>query len=119
MISIILKTIMSFFVIYGFANLCKDIFIYLLNNKSKDTTETIIVMKVRNSQDTLENAVRSVIWKCLNQNNGGRIYDILIVDLGSFDDTALIAKKLSEDYSFVHYTTEELYKKAKGESDEI
>ncbi len=119
MISIILKTIMSFLVIYGFATICKDIFLFFLKDKTGKDSETIIVIKVRNSQDSIESAVRTVIWKCLNLNNGGKIHDILIVDLGSEDDTPIIAKKLSEDYSFVHYTTEDLYNKAKGESNEI
>lgn len=119
MIDIIIRSLVTFFAIYGFVQLIKDLFNQFFSHNSPEDNDLVIVIKVRNSEETLEAAVRSVIWKCLNCTYGGKIPDILIVDLGSDDATPEIARKLCDDYSFIYYTTEDLYKKAKGYSDEI
>ncbi len=119
MIDVIIKCVLTFLVIYGFVNLIRDLFDFFLTEKNNNPTDTIIVIKVKNSAETLEGAVRSVILKALKHTYSPIVPDILIVDLGSEDETSIIAKKLCEDYPFIYYTTEELYNKAKGYKDEI
>ncbi|MBR2405102.1 MAG: glycosyltransferase [Clostridia bacterium] len=118
MITVLIKSFLTFFAIYGLVQLIKDIIDFFALS-SDHANETVIVIKVKNSEETLEGVVRSVIWKCLKSSFWGKIPDILIVDLGSDDSTAQIAQKLCEDYSFIYYTTEDLYNKAKGYDDEI
>ena len=110
MMTIILKSVVTFLAFFGLIQLIKEIF-YVIN--SEDDNEYIVVIKVKNSEDTIEAAVRTVILKSLRDSNGGRVPEILIVDMGSDDSTPQIAQKLCDDYSFVHYTTENLYNKAK------
>ena len=119
MITVLIKSFITFLAIYGFVQFIKDVIDFFAMSSVGNKNDTVIVIKVKNSEETLEGAVRSVIWKCLKTSFWGKIPDILIVDLGSDDSTALIAKKLCDDYSFIYYTTEELYNKAKGYDDEI
>lgn len=119
MISVLIKSFITFLAIYGFVQLIKDVIDFCAMPSGDNANDTVIVIKVKNSEETLEGAVRSVIWKCLKSSFWGKIPDILIVDLGSDDSTAQIAQKLCEDYSFIYYTTEDLYNKAKGYDDEI
>ncbi len=119
MIVIIIKSLLTFLIIYGFVNLIEEVMQFFSNDNKNNNTDAIIVIKVKNSAETLEGAVRSVILRSLKYSYGGTIPDILIVDLGSEDETSEIAKRLCEDYPFIYYTTEELYNKAKGKSNEI
>jgi len=116
---IIFKSVITFFCFYGVVNLIKDLVVFFSEEKSENPKDTIVVIKVKNSAETLEGAVRSVILRSLKYSYNASAPDILIVDLGSDDETEQIAKKLCEDYPFVYYTTEQLYNKAKGKKDEI
>ena len=114
MIQIIYKSLITFFAVYGFAQLCKEVFLYFFGIYRNKTDDIAIVIKVKNSEETLEATVRTVIWKSLSLSCGEHIPEILIVDMGSEDQTGEIALKLSKDYSFIHYTTVEKYLEAKG-----
>ncbi len=114
MVNIIFKSLITFFSVYGFVNLIKDLFKFFSGEKQENLRNKIIVIKVRNSAETLEGAVRSVILSSLKYTYNASVPDILIVDMGSDDETRQIAGKLCEDYPFVYYTTEELYNKVKG-----
>ena len=111
MMTIVLKSIVTFLAFFGFVQLVKEIFNYIISED--DSNEYIVVIKVKNSENTLEAAVRTVILKSLRDSSGGYIPEILIVDMGSEDATPQIAQKLCDDYSFIHYTTEEQYNNAK------
>ena len=114
MIQILYKSLITFFAVYGFVQLCKELFIYFFGIYRNKTDDIAVVIKVKNSEETIEATVRTVIWKSLSLSYGEHIPDILIVDMGSEDHTAEIVEKLSNDYSFIHYTTAEKYYKAKG-----
>lgn len=111
MAEVIIKSLVTFFAIFGFVQLLREFVGYMFSKI--DNGDLVVVIKVRNSEETIEATVRMVIWKSLSYSHGGRIPDILIVDMGSDDSTPVIAKKLCDDYSFIHYTTEDLYNKAK------
>ena len=114
MIQILYKSLITFFAVYGFFQLLKELLIYFLGIYKNKIDDVAVVIKVKNSEDSIEATVRTVIWKSLSLSYGEHIPDILIVDMGSEDKTPEIAAKLSDDYSFIHYTTAEKYFKAKG-----
>ncbi len=116
--TIVIRSIVTFFFIYGFVQLIKDI-IAFSTDAYKERKKCTLVIKVKNGESSLEYTIRMLIWKFLSSSSGGYIPEILIVDMGSDDLTEKIAKKLCNDYSFIYYTTSELYEKAKGNKDEI
>ena len=67
------------------------------------------MITVKNNENTVEGMVRSVVWQQLNSKNGGVLPKILIVDLGSSDDTLDIIKRLARDYSFIRAVSKEEY----------
>lgn len=116
--TIIYKSLLTFFALYGLVQLIKDVINFctdIFNDKEKCT----LVIKVKNGENSLEYTVRMLVWKMLGSSSLGYIPEILIVDMGSDDMTEKIAKKLCDEYSFIYYTTSELYEKAKGNKDEI
>ena len=113
MIAVIFKTIITFLSLYGFVHLIKDIISEFTGKSNKCNDDIAVVIKVKNAEQSIEATVRNIILKCLSNSFGGYIPDIIIVDMGSDDDTAIIAQKLCDDYTFVYYTTYDLYEKAK------
>ncbi|MBQ4526557.1 MAG: glycosyltransferase [Clostridia bacterium] len=113
MIMIIFKSLLTFFVIYGLFHFIKDLYGEFVTEKKYNSEDIAIVIKVKNSAESLEATVRAIILKCLTNSYGGYIPDIIIVDMGSDDDTEEISQKICNDYSFVYYTTYDLYMKAK------
>ena len=109
----IVKTLVTFFAVYGLMGFVREIIDFFFSPK-RVYEDLVVVVKVLNSQDTLEATVRMILWKCLSHSHGSFTPNILIVDLGSSDDTPQIAKRLCNDYSFIEYTTNELYLKSKN-----
>ena len=113
MFSVFVKTIITFLVVYAVI----DIVIRLINTTVFSTPhgdeDVFVILRVRNQEEQLEGIVRTIIWKNLNLTNGGYIPNIVIVDMGSDDCTRLIGERLSEDYSFIYYTTYEEYESFK------
>lgn len=113
MVDIIIKTAVTFFAIYGFVCIVKDILGFFVANR-KFGDDVVVVIKVKNAAKSLEGTVRQVMWRWLALTRGSHVPNILIVDLGSTDETCEIAKRLSGDYSFIQYTTKEIYDKSKS-----
>ena len=112
MYEVLLKTFVTFFVIYALIDIfCR--FFRAFTNKKTHFGETFVVIKVKNQETNLECIVRSVIWRFLNQNGGIKVPYILIVDLGSGDATGEIAQRLSVDYDFIYYAPEDKYNEIK------
>ena len=114
MVDIIIKTAVTFFAIYGFVCVIKDIAEFFVANQRLDD-DIVVVIKVKDAAGSLEATVRLIMWRWLAITHGSHVPNILIVDLGSTDETAGIAKRLSADYSFIQYTTKELYDKSKSD----
>ncbi len=108
MADIIIRTFITFFAVYGLMGFVREVVEFFFSPKRK-FDELIIVVKVLNSEDTLEATVRMILWKCMSAKHGGFTPNILIVDMGSDDSTPEIAKKLCRDYSFIKYTTYDVY----------
>ena len=63
MITVLIKSFVTFLAIYGFVQLVKDVIDFFAMPPGGNENDTVIVIKVKNSEETLEGAVRSVIWK--------------------------------------------------------
>ena len=108
MSEIIYKTIVTFLVIFALIQLLSKLY-SIIFSKDGGIKEIFVFIHVKNQQENIEYIVRCTIFNYL-QNYGGRIVPyIVIVDKGSEDETANIARKLSNDYEFVFYATEEEY----------
>ena len=113
MYQIVFKTIITFFVIYALLDIIMRL-IDMINGRDEECDESIfIVVKVLNQEKNLEHIIRSIIWKNITCAKGGRLPTVLIVDMGSDDDTPEIAERLARDYSFIHCTDSEEYEKIK------
>ena len=104
---VIFKTIVTFLAAYAMI----DIIIRLVGFffKPINGDDVYVIIKVRNREKDLEYIVRSVVWRNLKQSRGGFVPNVLIVDMGSDDSTAAIARALADDYSFIYYITQEEY----------
>ena len=114
MMTVIFKTLVTFFVIYGMLEMFSKLMGFFKTSYD-EKKEIFIFMSVRNKEESLEYIVRSTIFDYL-ENYGGRIVPyIVIVDKGSTDKTKDVCMKLSRDYEFVYYASEEEYIKFKNE----
>ena len=114
MSDIIYKTVITFLVIFAIIKMLTRLYDIVF---SKDTgiKEIYIFIHVKNQQENIEYIVRCTIFNYLHNYGGRRIPYIVIVDKGSEDETANIAKRLCRDYEFVFYATEEEYRKFKND----
>lgn len=114
MLNILIKSVVTVLVIYAVIDIVKNFIYHLVGMKSDKDENVFIAIKVKNNEEYLEGIVRRIIWQQLKLSNGGYIPTILIVDMGSTDQTQRIALKLCDDYDFIYYTTEAEYIKIKG-----
>ncbi len=97
---LIFDALVWFFACFGIIQLAKLMF---FNYKRGDIGDSyIIVVKVINKQDSIEGILRSIVWD--NLKKGSCVPPILVVDMGSTDETPTILKRLAEEYSFIHVT---------------
>lgn len=111
---ILLKSIITVLVIYALIDILHKTIIAFFVHEPYKNENVFIVIKVKNQESRIEGVVRSLIWKYLSASGGGYIPNILIVDTGSEDSTPEIAERLSEDYSFIHFTTEDKFEQMKN-----
>lgn len=91
-----------FFAIFGFIQLTRYIFTHLTHGKSSTFS---ILVTVQDQADEIESIVRNLAWQALHGLKCKEIPRILIVDMGSCDETSRICEKLEQDYPFVKYTS--------------
>ena len=113
MFDILLKSVVTVLVIYAVIDILRNIIFCFAGIDKYTDNNAFIAIKVKNNDDELEGVVRRIIWHELKLTNGGYVPTILIVDMGSTDDTRKIALKLCDDYDFIYYTTEDEYIKIK------
>ncbi|MDK2799527.1 MAG: hypothetical protein PWP27_1905 [Clostridiales bacterium] len=110
MVEIIFQSLICFFAVYGVIQMGIQIYDYLYNFQSNNKKNDVyIIITVKNQQDTIEGIIRSVVWKSLNNNHGGIVPNILVVDMGSTDDTLKILDKLCMEYDFIEIADKEEY----------
>ena len=66
----------------------------------KELRPTYSVLTVKNKEESIEGIVRSIAWQIMT--NPDTLRELVVLDLGSQDQTFLILKKLSQEYPFVH-----------------
>ncbi len=106
--SIFFDALFWFFVIVGILSLIQNVWGWVCGIGKKND-DMYVVLTVKNQQDSVESMIRSIVWQNLHAQNGGVIPQIVVVDLGSEDETPNILKRLANDYKFVHITDKEGY----------
>ena len=109
---LIVRTVVTFFALYGLYKMTSDIFSFFAEYNSCHKYGPVIVVKVKNHEESLECVIREIVFRSMKSAYTSDVPDILIVDFGSDDSTPEIARRLAGDFSFVYYTTAELYIKA-------
>lgn len=106
--NLFLNALFWFFAIVGVFSLLSDLF-GLFVSIGKERNEPCVVLTVKDQQETVEGLIRSIVWQNLHASNGGRVPKIVVVDLGSSDNTPYILEKIAQDYDFVQITDKEGY----------
>lgn len=112
--SIFLKSILTVLVIYALIDIFHKTISVLFMREPHKSENVFIVIKVKNQENRIEGVIRSLIWKHLSASGGGYVPNILIVDTGSEDSTPEIAERLSNDYSFIYFLTEDKFEQMKA-----
>lgn len=107
MLDVAVKTIITFLVCYAVIDIAIRLIDYMFNSDKQIKDKFFVVVKLFGPEEKLEYIVRSIIWKNLTCSKGGNIPDVLIVDMGCDSNTALIGKKLAEDYPFIYYISKQ------------
>ena len=95
---IVWKVFVTFLIIY----FVSDVIEKIIQFKAQDEkTSKVIIVKVRNRANDIEGIIRNLVWKCLTDNFGGYVPYIMVVDMGSDDETPQITERLAEEYSFL------------------
>ncbi|NLY42396.1 MAG: hypothetical protein GX066_00135 [Clostridiaceae bacterium] len=108
MMEILVQSLICFFALYGVIQLGLNIY-NMINDYKLEKDKVYIIITVKNQQDTIEGVIRSIVWKSLNNYHGGVIPNILVVDMGSTDDTPIILDKLCLEYDFIKVTNSKEY----------
>lgn len=106
--NIFLDALFWFFVAVGILSIVQSIVHWALGARHKKE-DMYVVLTVKNQQDTVEAMIRSIVWQNLHNKNGGIIPQIVVVDLGSQDETPNILKRLADDFQFIHITDKQGY----------
>lgn len=106
--NLFLNALFWFFAIVGVFSLISDFAGFVVTLR-KEKNEPYVVLTVKDQQENVEGLIRGVVWQNLHTKNGGRVPKIIVVDLGSTDNTPDILKKLAGDYDFVQITDKEGY----------
>lgn len=106
--NLIFNAVIWFCAIFGVIQLAKYIYESICQYLFKEE-EPLIIITVKNQQESIEGILRSVVWKSLNNKRGRQVPNILVVDLGSTDETYNILEKLSKEYQFIAVTDKQGY----------
>jgi len=104
--NVLLISLFWFLAVIGTISIIEAIVNWVVNC-GKKSGDMYVMLTVKNQQDSVEGLLRSVVWQNLHRENGGNIPQIVVIDLGSVDDTPNILRRIADDYSFVHITDRE------------
>lgn len=90
--------VLSFFAIYGVIHMIVRLILALRTNQSVDTVSSHRILMVRDAAESIEGMIRPLAWQELCE-------EVIVIDLGSHDETADILNRLSEEYSFLSIMT--------------
>ncbi len=109
--NVVLYSIICFFALYGILELILNI----IRRKPCANTKKVIsqpyaVLNIKNQEDCVESIVRSVAWQMTAQEGCAHyINELIIIDLGSSDQTPDILKLLSHEYDFIRVMNKDEY----------
>ena len=105
---VLFYSLLCFFAIYGFVQMAGKALGYF-RQCDELGRQAYTVLTVKNQQDNVEGVIRSATWAALGRTGGRRVGDIIVVDLGSSDDTLRILNMLSDEYEFLHVMDKQEY----------
>ena len=106
--NIFLDALFWFLVAVGLLSIFQSLW-HWISGAGRKNDDMYVVLTVKNQQDTVEGMIRSIVWQNLHSQNGGSVPQIVVVDLGSHDETPNILKRLAEDFKFIHITDKQGY----------
>ncbi|HHW69900.1 MAG TPA: hypothetical protein GX392_00930 [Clostridiales bacterium] len=89
------------FAIFGMVLFVLKLYQHINYSKHIDREKLSIIISAKNQQDVLEGIVRGFILKAGLDSMEDMLLNIVLVDVGSSDETLKIMKKLGEDYCFI------------------
>jgi|LSQX01.3.fsa_nt_gb hypothetical protein len=113
MFDILLKSFVAFLVVYTIIHIIINMYksARILLKRSNKNEGVYIVITVKDQEETIEGRIRSIVWKGLNNPYCGVTPNVLVVDMGSTDDTLEILNRLRNEYDFMKVTNKEEYAK--------
>ncbi len=94
--------VLSFFAVYGILQLIAK---GLFSSRSRCGECPIYVHRVigvKNCEDAIEGMLRTLVWEDIRE-------DLIVIDLGSTDETGEIIRRMEIEYDFLHIMTLEEY----------
>lgn len=85
--------------LYGFIEIIKTVYFYLIHTKLHSDGIYLIVA-TKNQEEKIEGVLRSILFRFI-YGKEENINDIIVTDLGSKDKTPEIIEKLGKDYDFI------------------
>ncbi len=107
--NLFVSAVICFFAVYGVIQLFFRFAAGMRPPGEIHVDNVYTVMAVRNQEETIEGMIRSAAWKSVARQGGRTINDIVVLDLGSEDETREILQKLEQEYDFVHVMSREDY----------
>lgn len=89
------------FAIYGFIYFIMRLFISLPPIKRRKKGVYTLVVSAKNQEEAIEGVVRSFILQSSLDSTEEKLLQIVLLDLGSEDETPKIMEKLGREYSVV------------------
>lgn len=108
MVEFIITSIIWILALYGFFEIVKTI-IHIHKYPKVSFNHTSFIITVYNQENNIEYFLKLFIYKMLYYNFS--IPEVIIVDLGSTDNTLEILKTFSKDFGFINVLTVEEYQK--------
>lgn len=109
MSKIIFFSIICCLALYGLSKIILYLLYRFVLDNSKILKSPYTVLCVKNQADSIEATIRSLAWHMLSQYRTREMHDIIIIDLGSSDETFEILTCLAREYDFIHPMSKERY----------
>ncbi|MEG2381255.1 MAG: glycosyltransferase [Oscillospiraceae bacterium] len=100
--NILISSVLCFLSVYGAMQLIFKCMALHTKAQARAIHSTHIVLSVKNQEDTIEGVIRAIAWEPCDG-------EIVVIDLGSDDDTPKILHKLEREYDFLHCMTKSEY----------
>ena len=97
MAEFILNSILWTLALYGLIEIIK-VFIYTFTYKSIDSEGVYLIIAVKNAEQKIEGIIRETLFHNFREKKEN-IQNVIITDLGSTDETAIVLEKMKNDYN--------------------